>query len=168
MVTRCATHAAHQPCGCNVMKRGTQSQEPTRPDPSLELTRYGSRLARTLSLTEKQMTRWLLILISCLGLAARTSVGAPLPPIVSAELSPSAIVITNRSTQAVCYAIHESDLLTRIEWGPECSDANRIGSNKSVRVKTKPGDFEPSGEVVVSWWLQGKTVVENHIRLKAR
>lgn len=114
------------------------------------------------------MTRCLLILIGCLGLAARSSMGATLPSIVSAELSPSAIVITNRSAQTVCYAIHESDLLTRIEWSPECSDTNRIGSQKSVRVKTKPSDFEPSGEVVVSWWLQGKNVVENHIRLKAR
>lgn len=114
------------------------------------------------------MTRWLWILIACLGLAARPSMGAPLPPIVSAELSPSAIVITNRSAQTVCYAIHESDLLARIEWGPECTDANRIGSHKSVRVKTKPSDFEPSGEVVVSWWLQGRNVVENHIRLKTR
>ena len=94
--------------------------------------------------------------------------GASLPPLVSATLSPSAIVITNRSAETVCYAIHESDLLKRIEWAPECSDANRIGSYKSIRVETQPSDFEPSGEVVISWWLQGKNVVENHIRLKAR
>jgi hypothetical protein len=94
--------------------------------------------------------------------------GAPLSPIISVTRSPSAIVITNRSAETVCYAIHESDLLKRIEWGPECSDANRIGSYKSVRVKTKPSDFEPSGEAVISWWLQGTNVVENHIRLKAR
>ena len=122
----------------------------------------------TLSLTEKWMTRCFLIVVSCLGLAARTSMGDPLPPTISAALSPSAIVITNRTAEAVCYAIHESDRLTRIEWGPECSDANRIGAHKSVRVKTEPSDFEPSGEVVISWWLQGKNVVENHIRLKAR
>ena len=114
------------------------------------------------------MTRCLLISIACLCLAAQSAMGAPFLVIVSAELSPSAIVITNQSSQAVCYAIHESDLLTRIEWSPECSDANRIGSYRSVRVKTKPSDFEPSGEVVVSWWLQGKNLVENNIRLKAR
>jgi hypothetical protein len=87
---------------------------------------------------------------------------------VSAELSPSAIVITNRSAQTVCYAVHESALLTRMEWGPICSDANRLGSRESVRVKTKPGDFGPSGEVVVSWWREGGKAVVNHIRLRAR
>jgi hypothetical protein len=128
----------------------------------------GQGLNSASGIMEEYMTRCLLIAIACLGLTARTSMGASLAPIVSAKLSPSAIVITNRSNQAVCYAIHESDLLKRIEWAPQCSDANRIGAYESVRVETKPSDFEPSGAVVVSWWLQGKNVVENHIWLKAR
>ena len=93
--------------------------------------------------------------------------GAESPGPVAARVSSSAIVVSNQSDRPVCYAIHEASLLTRIEWGPECSESNHIPPRRSVRVPLAPGDYRPSGEAVVSWWFADRNVVERQIRLKA-
>ena len=125
------------------------------------------KAAASKAFEEGRMSRYLLVLLACLGLEIRDSIGAD-QPAVSAQVSSSTIEITNRSTQSVCYAIHEAHLLTLIEWAPECSADNQIAPKKSIRIKFRPKDFKPSDEAVVSWWQQGKNVVQGRIRLKAR
>jgi len=85
---------------------------------------------------------------------------------VTAEVFSSAIIITNQTTATICYAVHESSALARIEWGPVCTDGNRILPTRSARLPFSPGTYAPSGEAVVSWWYQNREVVEGHIRLK--
>jgi len=101
----------------------------------------------------------------CLCLSLTGLMGAERSDAVVARISSSAMVIANRAERPVCYAIHEANLLTRIEWGPECSERNRIPPHQSVRVPFAPGDYRPSGEAVVSWWFEGRHVVEGQLRL---
>jgi len=72
---------------------------------------------------------------------------------VSANITSSGIVITNNTQMDVYYAVHEETVLSRIEWAPICTSANRIPPKKSVQV---PVTFEPSGKVHVFWWHKGK------------
>jgi hypothetical protein len=84
------------------------------------------------------------------------------------EYSSSAITITNRSDQIVCYAIHESELLKRIEWGPVCSADRLIKPKSMARVLVDVKNFKPSGQAVVSWWYKDKVVVEGQARFELR
>lgn len=111
------------------------------------------------------MPRRLAAIAACLCLPATGVTGAETADAVTARISSSAIVVANRADQPVCYAIHEAAVLTRIEWGPECSEKNRISPHQSVRVPFAPGDYRPSGEAVVSWWFEGRHVVEGQLRL---
>ena len=126
-----------------------------------------SPLIFVLGLKESRMSRFFLILVAHFCLFTYASMVYALSPFVTANISSSTIVITNRTSQSICYAVHESELLTRIEWGPECSSDNLIGPKTSIRVSFQPGDFEPSGEAVVSWWFENKNVVEGHLKLNA-
>jgi len=114
------------------------------------------------------MPKRLASIAACLCLPATGATGAETADAVTARISSSAIVMANRADQPVCYAIHEAAVLTRIEWGPECSEKNRIPPHRSVRVPFAPGDYRPSGEAVVSWWFEGRSVVERQIRLQAK
>ena len=105
-------------------------------------------------------------LAACLCLPATGSMGAERSDAVDARISSSAIVIVNRADQPVCYAIHEADVLARIEWGPECSEKNLVPPRQSVRIPFVPSDYRPSGEAVISWWFAGRPVVERQIRLQ--
>lgn len=91
---------------------------------------------------------------------------APSPAAVSVEVSSSALRVTNGSGQGVCYAVHEARQSTLIEWGPVCSDTNRIAPHATVRIPIRPGQFAPSGEAIVSWWVEGANTVAGHLRLK--
>jgi len=113
------------------------------------------------------MPKRLAAFATCLCLPATGVMGAETADAVTVQISSSAIAIANRADQPVCYAIHEAAVLTRIEWGPECSERNRIPPHQSVRVPFAPGDYRPSGEAVVSWWFEGRSVVERQIRLQA-
>ena len=105
---------------------------------------------------------------AALGVHAEGPPPAPSPAAVSAEASSSALRMTNGSAQGVCYAVHEARQSTLIEWGPVCTDTNRIAPHATVRIPIRPGQFAPSGEAVVSWWVEGANTVAGHLRLKIR
>lgn len=111
------------------------------------------------------MRKRLAALAVCLCLPAHGLMAAETSDAVTARISASTIVIANQAERPVCYAIHEARLLTRIEWGPECSERNRIPPQQSVRVPFAPDDYRPSGVAVVSWWFEGRHVVAGQLQL---
>ena len=115
------------------------------------------------------MGRYSLVVIVCLTVVSAIRGEAALnEPSVLATLSSSALVVTNTSSRPMCYAVHEANLLTRIEWEPVCSDNNQIAPHSSVQIPVVPDYFEPSGEAVLSWWFKEKNVVEGHLRFDLR
>jgi len=99
---------------------------------------------------------WSFMLTVCLGALATMSYGALIEPGVRVQVSSTDILIVNETSQAVFYAIFETEILTRIEWGPTCTDQNRILPKGSVRIPLKSDSFEPSGEANIFWWHQGE------------
>lgn len=114
------------------------------------------------------MSKALLNLALGVGLLPGMAMAGERPTSVSATFSASGIVITNPHDRGICYAVHESDLLKRIEWAPACSPGNRIAPNGVARVPATASHFEPSGEIQVSWWFDGHHTVDGSILLKAR
>ena len=91
--------------------------------------------------------------------------GSDSAPEVAVELLPSAIVIKNNSQRTICYAIHEKNSLTLIEWGPVCLQNNQVGPQKSAIELLKNHNFNPSGEAIVSWWFKGDNGVKGDFHL---
>ena len=112
--------------------------------------------------------RFGLLITAILISTTATSSASPGSPLVDAHIASTQIVILNRSPQFICFAIHEADSLTRIEWGPspECFDGGSIEPKKTIDVPFKIGDYDPSGTAVVSWWYKGENVTRDAIRVK--
>lgn len=107
------------------------------------------------------MGRYSLFVIVCvIMVSAIRGEAAMTQPSVLATLSSSVLIVTNTTNRPMCYAVHEASILTRIEWGPICSDNNQIAPHTSVQIPVAPDHFEPSGEAVFSWWFKGENVVE--------
>jgi hypothetical protein len=115
------------------------------------------------------MGRYSLLVIVCVFMVSAIRGEAAMPqPSVLATLSSSVLAVTNTTNRPICYVVHESNILTRIEWGPICSDNNQIAPHTSVQIPVAPDHFEPSGEAVFSWWFKGNNAVEGHLRFDLR
>ena len=84
---------------------------------------------------------------------------------VTAIIEAEAIVLSNESTQTICYAVHEDHKLALIEWAPGCEEDNRVQAGQSTTIPFTKDRYKPSGIAVVSWWDEGRNVVSGHIRL---
>lgn len=82
---------------------------------------------------------------------------APRPSEVTAEISSSALIVTNNSTDRIYIMVLDSQDALRTEWIPASDEKNGILPGTSTRIPRLENSW-PSEKVIVFWWNKGNEI----------